>query len=36
MPPTASLLFPTRRRREYLAVALASVNMSISPRRTIS
>src|ERR671916_163583 len=25
MPPPASLLFPTRRRREYLAVALASV-----------
>ena len=25
MPPSASLLFPTRRRREYLAVALASV-----------
>jgi hypothetical protein len=25
MSPPASLLFPTRRRREYLAVALASV-----------
>src|SRR5215212_9244682 len=25
MPPSASLLFPTRRRRGYLAVALASV-----------
>src|SRR4051795_7405679 len=25
MPPPASLLFPTRRRRKYLAVALASV-----------
>src|SRR5215218_8461410 len=25
MPPPASLLFPTRHRREYLAVALASV-----------
>src|SRR5918998_253990 len=25
MPPPASILFPTRRRREYLAVALASV-----------
>ncbi len=25
MPPPASLLFPTRRRRDYLAVALASV-----------
>ena len=25
VPPTASVLFPTRRRREYLAVALASV-----------
>src|SRR5829696_4908838 len=25
MPLSASLLFPTRRRREYLAVALASV-----------
>src|SRR4051812_12859675 len=25
MAPTASIIFPTRRRREYLAVALASV-----------
>src|SRR5215217_4010885 len=25
MPPAASILFPTRRRRDYLAVALASV-----------
>ena len=25
MPPSASMLFPTRRRRDYLAVALASV-----------
>ena len=24
MPPAASILIPTRRRREYLAVALAS------------
>ena len=29
MTPPASILFPTRRRREYLAVALASLSTSI-------
>jgi len=32
VPPPASLLFPTRRRREYLAVALASVAAQAAAR----